>query len=276
MNRLILGIKRHPKRFFIALFFGYVTLWTFLEPLFTILALKIESYNWAYLGGYSIISLLISGISVFPKRKIAFDLKNTNTKVEILFGDLFEQEGNKVISANDYFDTEIGTPVSNRSLHGHFISKVIGNHTDIIDNAITTQLSDISPVHAPKSEGKQEKSPLGTTIHIDFDSTRYFLFALAESDVNCKAFSTPAKMLNSLDGLWFKVRNNGNGNHINLPLVGNGLSGVGIYPTHLIQIILISLLKFVKTHEISTTVRIILREDVFEKIDLELIKNNWQ
>lgn len=276
MNELILGIKRHPRKFFTSLIFSYVTLWTILEPLFTFLALKIESYNWAYLVVYLIISLVFTGIIVYPKRKISFDLKNTNTKVEILFGDLFKQEGNKVISANDYFDTEIGTPVSSNSLHGNFISKVIGNHTDIIDNTIIDQLSNISPVYTPKSKGKQKKYPLGTTIHIDFNSTRYFLFALAESDVNCKASCTPAKMFNSLEGLWYRLRDNGNGNRINLPLVGNGLSGVGIYPTHLIQIILISLLKFVKTYEISTTVRIVLKEDVFEKIDLELINNNWQ
>lgn len=83
-------------------------------------------------------------------------------------------------------------------------------------------------------------------------------------------------MLVSLNGLWHGIRDNGNGAIVNIPLIGSGLSGVGIHPSQLIQLILISLLKFVKTYELSTTVRIVLRNDLYDKIDLELIKNNWQ
>lgn len=79
-----------------------------------------------------------------------------------------------------------------------------------------------------------------------------------------------------MEGLWEKVRNEGNGFNINLPLIGNGLSGIGLPPTQLLQLILISLLKFTKEKELSCTVRIILLQDTFENIDLELIKDNWQ
>jgi hypothetical protein len=41
-------------------------------------------------------------------------------------------------------------------------------------------------------------------------------------------------------------------------------------------LILISLLKSVKEKDLSSTIRIVLTEDVFDKIDLEIIKNNWE
>jgi Domain of unknown function (DUF6430) len=72
------------------------------------------------------------------------------------------------------------------------------------------------------------------------------------------------------------VRIEGNLNRIILPLVGNGLSGVGLPPSQLIQLMLISLLKFTKEKELSSTVVIVLQQDVFNSVDLELIKNNWQ
>jgi hypothetical protein len=45
MTKILTGIKRHPKRFLLAIAFGYATLWTILEPLFTILDIKPEGYN---------------------------------------------------------------------------------------------------------------------------------------------------------------------------------------------------------------------------------------
>jgi hypothetical protein len=275
MKKILLGIKRHWKRFIISLFFGYVTLWALLEPLFAIIDLKFDEYNWIYFIGYLLISLIIATINVWPKNKIKLELKNTNTKIEIVFGDLFKQEGSKVISVNNYFDTEIGKPVSSKSLHGYFIEKIIGGHTEPIENAITEQLQNIKPKKLVKSEGKTKKYPLGTTIYIDHSSNRYFLFAFSKSDRECKAYSSPANMLNSLDSLWDYVRNNGNGHSINLSLIGNGLSGVGLPPTQLIQLILISILKFTKSKELSTTIRIVLTKEIFSKVDLELIKNNW-
>jgi hypothetical protein len=83
-------------------------------------------------------------------------------------------------------------------------------------------------------------------------------------------------MLNALEGLWNKVRIEGNGYDINLPLIGNGLSRVGLPQSQLLQLILISLLKSAKEKDLSSTIKIILTEDVFDKIDLEIIKNNWE
>lgn len=83
-------------------------------------------------------------------------------------------------------------------------------------------------------------------------------------------------MLKALEGLWNKIRIEGNGVDVNLPLVGNGLSRIGLPPSQLLQLTLISLLKATKERELSSTVRIVLTEDVFDKIDLEIIKNNWK
>lgn len=276
MKKIFLGISRHPKRFLLAILFGYATLWTALEPLFAILEIKTTGYNCYYLIGYLLVSFIIALVIVYPKSKVKFDLNNTNTKVEIEFGDLFTSNGHKVIPVNDFFDSEIGQPVSPVSLHGIFINRVLGGHSQILDSAVSAQLSNSAIGTVQRIAGKTQKYPLGTTITIPHNNDIYFAFALANSDSNCNASSSPELMMDALNGLWNNIRTNGNGIDVNLPLIGNGLSRIGVPPNQLLQIILISLLKSAKERDLSSTIRIILTEETFNKIDLEIIKNNWQ
>lgn len=276
MTKVFLGISRHPKRFFLAIAFGYASLWTVLEPIFSIANLKTTGYNCPYLIGYILCSLIIAVIVVYPKKKVQFDLNNTNTKVEIEFGDLFKTTGHKVISASEYFDSKIGKPVSPRSLQGIFIEKILGGHTNIFDSAVNTQLAGQEIGTVQRVDGKNLKYELGTTITIEYNQSQYFVFALSNTDNDCNANSTPSLMLKALEGLWNKVRIEGNGTDINLPLIGNGLSRIGLPPSQLLQLTLISLLKAAKERDLSSTIRIVLTQDVFDKIDLEIIKNNWQ
>lgn len=276
MNKIFIGISRHPKRFFLALVFGYTAIWTFLEPLMTMLEWKTTGYNGYCLSCYILTSIIIAVITVYPKKAVKFDLTNTNTKVVIEFGDLFKADGYKVIPVNEYFDSAIGKPVSPKSLHGFFIEKILGGYNSILDTAVNQQLTGRAITTSQRPEGKNDKYELGTTITLTHNQSVYFLFALCNSDNDCKATCTPSLMLKALEGLWEKVRIEGNGFDINLPLIGNGLSGVGLPPSQLLQLTLMSLLKYTKEKELSTTIRIVLLEDMFKKIDLELIKNNWQ
>jgi Domain of unknown function (DUF6430) len=276
MTKILTGIKRHPKRFLLAIALGYTSLWTLLEPLFMLLDIKTEGYNFFYLIGYILISFAIAIIVVYPKKKVTFGLTNTNTKVEIVFGDLFNTTGHKVISASEFFDSKIGKPVSPTSLQGIFINRILGGHTDIFDNAVTTQLAGQEIANIQRVDGKTLKYEIGTTITIEHNQSTYFLFALTNTDYECNANSTPSLMLKALEGLWNKVRIDGNGIDINLPLIGNGLSRIGLPPSQLLQLTLISLLKSAKERDLSSTIRIVLTEDVFDKIDLEIIKNNWE
>jgi len=43
-------------------------------------------------------------------------------------------------------------------------------------------------------------------------------------------------MLKALEGIWNKVRTEGNGIDVNLPLIGNGLSRIGLPPSQLLQL----------------------------------------
>lgn len=274
-HNVFLGINRHPKKFIAAVGFGWATLWTALEPLFTLLDIKISGYNFYYIVGYLILSILISFIVIYPKKQVKFSLKNTNTKIEIVFGDLFTMPGNKAFAVDEFFNSTIGKPVAEKSVQGVFIKKILGGHNSILDNAEANQLNGIGEIIANRNHGKNIKYEIGTTIVVKHSNSLYFLFAMANSDEDCNTSSTPSLVLKALDGLWNKVRKEGNGNDLNIPLVGDGLSRVGLPKSQLLQLILISILKSTKEKELSSTIRIVLLQEIFDKIDLTLIKENW-
>jgi hypothetical protein len=276
IKKIFIGIKRHPKRFLLAIAFGYSLLWAILEPILAITDIKTTGYNGYYLGAYVILSFIVAVVVNYPKKSVKFNFKNTNTKVEIVFGDLFKVSGHKIISGSEFFDSKIGKPVSPNTLLGVFIKNVLGNHKSIIDDAVNLQLAGKEIDTVQRTDGKKLKYEIGETITISHDESIYFLFALSKTDKDCTAFSSPSIMLKALDKLWNKVRTEGNGHEINIPLIGYGLSRVGLPASQLIQLILISLLKSAKERDLSSTIRVVLQEEVFEKVDLELIKNNWE
>jgi hypothetical protein len=272
---LKIGILRHPKRFILAIIFGFTILWTVVEPIICVIDIQKSEYTCYYIICYIAISLTIALFRIYPKRKVCFALKNTNTKVEIEFGDLFQKSGHKVIPTSEFFDSEIGLPVSKRSLLGIFITSILGGHSTIIDDAVSSQLSSQEIGILRRDAGKDKRYNIGTTVSIKHNDSLYFLFALSNTDEHCTANSTPSSMLTALGGLWNKVRAEGNGVEVNIPLIGHGLSRIGLPPNQLLQLILISLLKSVKENDLSSIIRIILTPDIFDEIDLEIIKNNW-
>ena len=102
------------------------------------------------------------------------------------------------ISVNEYFDSEIGKPVSVKSLHGMFINKTLGGKSQIFDDMIRDSLRGSTPKPFRVSEGKHNKYKIGTTAVGDFGKKKYFLFALTKTNANYVAYTTPDLILTGL------------------------------------------------------------------------------
>jgi hypothetical protein len=273
MKNLYLAIKRNPKIFAFSLFFGITSTWALLEPFITIYFSSISKY-WFFLF-FIPPSLLIAFIKTYPKNNIRIELKNTNTTVNIKFGDIFNQTGVIAIAVNEYFDSEIGKPVSDKSMHGYFIKNVLGGKKEIFDDAINETLNDQLFINSMRNLGKSKKFPIGTTASLDFGDNKYLMFALSKTNENFEAYTNPSLLLEALDGLFTKARSECNGHDLFLPLIGTGLSRSGIPPKYIIELILISILKSTKQNEITGNINIIIENAKFDQIDLNGIKRKW-
>ncbi len=168
-----------------------------------------------------------------------------------------------------------GKPVSEKSLHGFFITTILGGKKEIFDNAANNHLTKKELIENKRELGKSKKYPIGTVVPLDFADKKYLLFALSKTNDKYEAYTTPSLLLDSLSGLLDAARAECNGKVLNIPLVGTGLSRSGIPPKQIIELILISILQATKQGEITKIINIVLHDSFFDEIDLARIKENW-
>ena len=273
MNSIIIALTRNAKIFAISLFFGITSLWGLCEPFFSVFSTDSNKY-W-FLLPFTIISLFIAFWRAWPKNKVNFKLPNTNTEIELKFGDLFETTGNIAIAFNEFFDTEIGKPVSSKSLQGYFIENIFGRKTQLLDDAIDKGLKDKHYANIQRQIGKNKKFKIGTTVPIEFGDKKYLIFALSRTNDNYEAYSDPSMILYALQGLFDTARIECNGYDLNLPLIGSGLSRSGLAAKYLIELILIGVLIATKKSKITDKINLIIHPSFFKEIDFNEIKRKW-
>jgi hypothetical protein len=221
---------------------------------------------------------LVYGLKrVWKPSRIEIAIATCNSVIEVVFGDLFAQDGIRAIAVNEFFDSKLGKPVSDKSVHGTFLQKCLGGHPEAFDAQLETELAYVKGSDVPKVDGKQKCYPIGTTALITVNTDQYIVFAFAKTEPStCKAYSDVELMWRSLHEFWQRARAESGGHPINLPLVGSGLSGLGLPTRDLLNLILLSAITETKAREITQTIRVVLHKSRFKDIDLRDVKEYWE
>lgn len=270
------GILRHPWKTTQYIFTCFSVLFTLVKAItFFIPSIKIAGP--APLTVAIALSLIYGLGKVWKPSKIEICVANCNSTIEVIFGDLFRQDGIRVIAVNEFFDSEIGKPVSDKSVHGIFLKQCFGGHQESFDKQVDDQLKDVEAHGVTKVAGKTKRYPIGTTALVTVNEDRYVLFAFAKTDpTTCKAYSDVTLMWVSLHKLWCRARIEAGGHPVNLPLVGSGLSGLGLPTRDLLNLIILSAITETKSKEITRRIRIVLHRDRFDNLDLRDVKRHWE
>ena len=257
ISGIYLGATRQVRDFVLGSFATYGVLWAMLEPLTTFLPLAPpEGPRWY--AAFVLLSVIGGACLARRTERIEFRIPGSDSRLEIRFGDILEREGIVVIPANEFFDGELGDHVSVESLHGRFIKDVLGGVTQSFYELIAKDLANVEPtqtnVQRP-SGGQRVRYPIGTVARADVNEKRYLLAALAHTNVGTlKASATVQDLWICLDGVWRGIRDYSNGRPVSLPLIGSGLSGVGLPEANLIEVIAISFLKETKERKVADKV----------------------
>ena len=270
------GIARHPFKLGGYVFTAFSVLFTIIKGLTHFIeGVKIEG-KFAF-SAVILFSLGYGLKKVWKPSKIEIKIANTNTTLEIVFGDLFKQDGMRAIAVTEFFDSKLGKPVSDKSLHGIFLKKCFGGHPESFDSQVNEQLQNLNFEEVAKADGKTKRYPIGTSALITVDQDRYLAFAFAKADPQtCKAYSDVTVMWIALHQLWQRARIEAGGNPLNLPLVGSGLSGLGLPTRDLLNLIILSAITETKAKQITRRIRIIIHRDRFEELDLREVKAHWE
>jgi hypothetical protein len=276
LKDVLSGLRRHPANA------GKASLTCF-SLLFTFVKVSVQFFPGLKIVGPSpliagiFFSIFWGAYSVRKLARISFKIANCNTTIEVFFGDIFEQDGITTIPVSAYFETQLGKPVSDISLHGIFIKKFFSDFPRELDAQIDEQLKGEKFERVEKAEGKDRCYRIGTTALVKAKGDRYILFAFTNADaITLKASSDVELMWRALHMLWERARNEASGHPVNLPLVGSGLSNLGLTSRDLLNLLILSAITETKAKDITRTVRIVLHRSRFDEVDLREIKRHWK
>jgi hypothetical protein len=270
------GISRHPWKTSGYIFTAFSVLFTIVRGVTQFMPGVVIQGEYP-LTALLIISVFYGFVKVWKPSIVEITIAHTNTTIEVLFGDFFEQEGIRALAVTEFFDSKLGKPVSEKSLHGLFLKKCFGGQPESFDKQVDEELKNIEGTEVPKIEGKTKCFPLGTTALIRVDQDRYLIFAFAKANPqDCKAYADVTMMWDSLHKLWQRARIEAGGDPVNLPLVGSGLSGLGLPTRDLLNLIILSAITETKANQVTTKIRIVLHRDRFEDLDLREVKKHWE
>lgn len=267
--------KRIVQDFFVYFFAAYGVFWIVIGSLsFYFDNFKPEGACWY--AAIVFVSAVIGLLRCWPRKHVKLQVPASDSLIEIRFGNIFNSEGVIVIPVNEYFDGLLGDHVSENSLHGTFIKDVLGGQSSAFFELTSAALESVEAEEVERKSGRNKKYPIGTVASLDVNENRFLLAALSRTDIETlKASATVHELWDCLAGIWWAVRTYSNGNYVSIPLLGSGLSGVGLPPKNLVELILTSFLYYTKKEKITDKVTLVLHTKLKREIDLETIKRSW-
>ncbi|WP_347066327.1 macro domain-containing protein [Flavobacterium sp. WV_118_3] len=175
---------------------------------------------------FSILILIYLAIWWWANRLTNIEVDVDGSKVNIKCGDLFSEQGLKVIPFNEYFDTIVDDKIiSNSSLNGIYINKFFNNNIAELDSFIidnSDQLNIINNQADRRYGGKSVKFKLSTIFVYD----DFILTAFSKFDEHNKATLTMPEYIEFLINFWDRVNRVYAQRTVSVPVFGSGITRI--------------------------------------------------
>lgn len=227
---------------------------------------------------YSIILLVILGVIVVvftrrPIKRIIYKYPGQDLKIEVRIDDLFKVPGQKVISTNTTFDTDISSGIiSTNSLQGQFTQKFYQGDLPKLDAELQQALHGVPHTSIQKQAGKTSRYEFGTTVKFKLADQYFYWFAMSDLNSNNNARTTLKNVNHALDGLWEFIETRGEKEDTVIPLIGTGLGRLKTSRKKLIAIIAQSFINASENQIFSNKLIIVIHPNDVEKSGLNLFE----
>ena len=269
---------RCVQEFLLGGFATYGALWVAVEPI-SAFGGSLKPGGWVGYGIFVGLAATVGIVRAWPASRVELQIPASDSSFEIQFGDVLKDREVVVIPVNDFFDGELGDHVSQNSLHGQFIRDVLGGQSQTFFDLTSDALADFVPEEegVARSSGRCDRYAIGTVARVDVNDRRYLLVALSHTDLSSlKASASVHDLWTCLAGVWKGIRQYSNGRSVSMPLIGSGLSGVGLPLGHLIAIIVTSFLYHTKEErKLADVVTLVLPRRMAQHVNLKTIKRRW-
>lgn len=203
-------------------------------------------------------------------------LEINGTKIEIKFGDIFQQEGIKAIAFNEYFDTIVDDKIiRSSSLNG----KVLIDNPELIPK-IQRAIKENKHLEANyvgknclRCPANTKRYQLGTIMRID----DFAFIAFSRFDSENRAILTIAEYFSALAAFWGELKSECHDKPINIPILGTGITRYSNGSGLEIQQALENILNIARTYNIhfqqNCKINIIISPEHESQINLYKLEN---
>lgn len=226
----------------------------------------------------AILAMLIGATRIVQPKSVGFVARGLDLHITLKTANVFDEPASIAIPVNDFFDTEIGQPVSAKSVHGQFVGRVFPSDPTKARADVDAALAGkriLETVTRPK--GAPNRYRIGETTTIAKGSHHYILFALSHTDAaTCEAGATPDQLTLALMCLWNQVRACCNHEPVATPLIGAGPSRTGLDKANLLDFLLATAIRAHKHKPITRSLTVALQPADLSEIDLFDVKRRYE
>lgn len=228
--------------------------------------------DWLDSGAVFVIAMIfctLIGITLTWPRPIQCEYASPQTKIKIIKGDLFEQDGSIVVGITNSFDTEIPKIIEQKSLLGQAIARLYGNDWKRLDAELEEALKMKPVIGTIAKAGKQNLYEPGTVATVANGPRQIFFSAYAEMSGNNNAGTKIEVVTKSLYMLWDEVGRRCNGQPISIVPWGGGLSRISsVLPAQdSIRLIILTFMFASRHQKVSDELTVVVPEPFFKSLD---------
>lgn len=207
-----------------------------------------------------------------PVISVSERLVGRDIELEIKVGDLFKEDGAKVISINTTFDTDIDNGlIAESSLQGQFTRK---NYDSVqtFDKELEHQLRNLTITEEAyaKKRGKKNRYEIGTVVQVRPKNQLFYLLAIADLNDEGVAYSSFENIQISLRKFWKYVAECGEAEPIVIPLIGSGRARISVKRDVIAREIIHSFVESCASKKCCEKFTLMISSDDYRKHDLNL------
>lgn len=200
-----------------------------------------------------IFSFIVAVLSTIPPLNLVDHVKGKDITIRIIVGDIFNQNGDKIINTNSTFDTTLKNDfISTKSIQGQ-LAKREYDQIEHLDQEIDKQLSEIVPIREhSRSASKNNQYEIGTIIKLKHRS-KFKSYWIAMADVN--EYGKPNGEFENLqiclESLWRFIGEKGHMNRLVVPILGSGRTGINESRFTILKEMIFSFVAYSKEQKIT-------------------------
>ena len=198
-------------------------LYLFIELLDTFKIYEKSKYNRYELPFVVLVAIVWAVVTRRPVGRVRYKIPKKDLSFEVRVGDIFDANGEIVVSSNTTFDTDMsGGLIAHNSMQGQFALRFFKGNTLEIDRQIEESLKGQSSSVVEDKPGKHKKYPVGTVARVFANGQNFYFVAMSDINEYGTAQSSVAYIDIALEKLWTYMAERGELGDVVVPLMGTG------------------------------------------------------